>query len=912
MNIRTCFHTKVLNAWPLALSACVCIAPMSVDAGVDRGPMKLVFKTPESRQFQVVSPLGFNWVLPWDESGSDPLLTPELLGSDQDPFIYLTQGAPWEGSAILRPTSRWVLAIDDVDKSEAVLRSTLSTAPWTPGFTEERFPGVWVIHQKSAMEAVLNSDYFASKVNILASYPIWINESIKSRTKYEPLPDDELFASNQWNLDSRDSNKRRQPGGLNVRGAWPQTLGAGARVAIVDDGIEMDHPDLVDRLNPGASYNFISEKVDGNPTSILHDHGTAVAGLVAATMNNEIGIAGVAPEAELVSWQIVDDDGTYAATDQLSAMFEYEIEETQVQNHSWGPSIEGLSGPTFLERFAITHAVENGRNGKGVVLVRAAGNDRAQRFNVNQDGYANSPESITVAATLKNGRVASYSNPGSTVLVAAPGADFGDSPFATTDRQGTLGYNWFNGTRGDYVTSGFVGTSAATPQISGLVALILSMNPELGYRDVQQILALASRISDRSDPDIVVNGVGLEISHNVGYGVPDAGLALLLAQSWTPRSALETLSFSNTLGGVIPDAGFVLETRRADGSPILNVPSEIQVRSSDGIFPAHSTAWMSLGDIGHGATTPVQDLTGKVALIERGVRFISDQLQTAESFGAELAVIFNQFSFPEWFEIQNADRAYIPAVAMKEADGLALRAALQQFGDVEARIQNKTYEAYWDVENSLSCEFVGVRLRTNHLRRGDLRLELVSPSGVVSVLQTRNFDESPGPLDWTYYSVRHFYENSKGRWTLRVLDEVAGNAGFVFESTLIIRGVSIEDTDLDGLPDSWENSELAGLEFNAYDDPDLDGFTNLMEWLLKSPPLTNQIDFHVTIQAFDGGRFRISWPGRTGANYLIDRSRIPQGPYSQPVTIPGVFPETEWIFQPLNNPIQWFRWQEDF
>jgi hypothetical protein len=143
------------------------------------------------------------------------------------------------------------------------------------------------------------------------------------------------------------------------------------------------------------------------------------------------------------------------------------------------------------------------------------------------------------------------------------------------------------------------------------------------------------------------------------------------------------------------------------------------------------------------------------------------------------------------------------------------------------------------------------------------------------------------------------------------LDEVAGNAGFVFESTLIIRGVSIEDTDLDGLPDSWEIEQLAGLGFSAYDDPDLDGFTNLMEWLLKSPPLTNQIDFHVSIQAFDGGRFRISWPGREGASYVIDRSRIPQGPYSQPVTIPGVFPETEWIFLPLNNPIQWFRWQED-
>jgi len=165
MNLRTFLHAKLLNAWPLPLSACLCVAPVSVDAGVYRDPMKLVFKTPESRQFQVVSPLGLNWVLPWNESGSDPLLTPGILGSDQDPFIYLIQGAQWKGAAILRPTSRWVLAINDEDKSEAALRSTLSTAPWTPDFTEERFPGVWVIHQKSAMEAVLNSDYFASKAH---------------------------------------------------------------------------------------------------------------------------------------------------------------------------------------------------------------------------------------------------------------------------------------------------------------------------------------------------------------------------------------------------------------------------------------------------------------------------------------------------------------------------------------------------------------------------------------------------------------------------------------------------------------------------------------------------------------------------------------------------------------------------
>src|SRR5206468_4465549 len=113
-------------------------------------------------------------------------------------------------------------------------------------------------------------------------------------------------------------------------------------------------------------------------------------------------------------------------------------------------------------------------------------------------------------------------------------------------------------------STGFSGTSASAPQISGLAALILSANPALTYRDVQQILILSARHFDLADPDLKTNGAGFRVSHNVGFGVPDAGQAVALARSWLNRPSVTnvTLTTANLQG--IPDDGLRLLITNSD------------------------------------------------------------------------------------------------------------------------------------------------------------------------------------------------------------------------------------------------------------------------------------------------------------------------------------------------------------
>src|SRR5439155_22651122 len=128
----------------------------------------------------------------------------------------------------------------------------------------------------------------------------------------------------------------------------------------------------------------------------------------------------------------------------------------------------------------ISIAVTRGGGGKGVVIVLAAGNSRLDASNANDDGYGNDPRAIAVAAVRQDGRACYFSNPGACLLVGAPSGDPTSDPdpigpdVLTTDRTGSAGFNTGTGDSADY--TGFAGTSASSPEVAGVAALVLSAN----------------------------------------------------------------------------------------------------------------------------------------------------------------------------------------------------------------------------------------------------------------------------------------------------------------------------------------------------------------------------------------------------------------------------------------------------
>src|SRR5947208_14831178 len=169
--------------------------------------------------------------------------------------------------------------------------------------------------------------------------------------------------------------------------------------------------------------------------------------------------------------------------------------------------------------------------------------------------------------------------------------------------------------------------------------------------------------------------------------------------------------------------------------------------------------------------------------------------------------------------------APIPAVMIDQDSGESLRGYLQTNAMARAQLQLNAARYAFAVTNTWICEHIGVRVQADHSRRGDLRITLLSPQGMLSVLQQVNFDNLAGPADWTYYSTLHFGESSAGTWTVSIGDEEPLNSGSVQFVALSIDGVPITDADRDGLDDNWEMAHFGSLQtYGPQDDPDGDGY----------------------------------------------------------------------------------------
>ena len=784
-------------------------------------------------------------------------------------------------------------------------------------------PDVFILQAPDAITAMREAEAILELPEVTASYPV-MRRSVELQGAYAARPNDQYYAA-QWNLEDRNSSGTAVGTDLNVRAAWPITQGEGITIAIGDVGIEFAHIELAPRLVGAPHFNFTGQSTNVTPAfgSAFWAHGTEVAGLAAAEINNGKGMAGVAPKAKLASWVLFGTNQFLASDEQVMDAYQYASNTVAVQNLSWGNGGLTLDGPSLLEQIGISNALTLGRFGRGVIMVRSAGNDRPFGANCNDDGYPSDPRVIAVGAIFRDGRPASYTEPGACVLIAAPSGDNNINLF-TTDLLGTRGANPleycppFNPDcptkdLSDYVFNslGFAGTSAAAPEVSGIAALILSANTNLTYRDVQQILIFSARYFAFVDPDVVTNGAGFRVGHNLGFGVPDAGAAVNLAQNWSNRPPLTNLILTATNPAAIPDDGLRL-LAAAIGTPQINF--SIRTLPSVGIQPDVPTAIVPLADVGGATNVIAQNLTNKAALIQRtmGINF-SDQINRAAQAGAAFAVIFNSVtnvgSCPGGDQLCNmggTDYVPIPAVFIGLTDGSALRNLLQQGTNVLSQLKLQTTNYTFFVTNTLSCEHVGVRVKTDHPLRGDLRITLVSPQGTRSVLQRFNGDISAGPVDWTYYSTHHFYESSAGIWTVSFGDEFADNFGNVQSVSLEIKGVAITDNDEDGLDDIWELANFGWLASEPTDDPDKDGNNNAREQILGTSPNAIDATFRLDFSRLDSTLGRLSWPSSEAFNYEV-QTGTNVAILNMVTNVAGKFPETEWLTPFPTTGSQFFR-----
>ena len=234
---------------------------------------------------------------------------------------------------------------------------------------------------------------------------------------------------------------------MNIESAWDVTQGNGVKVAILDTGINLNHPDLAGKVV--LQKSFISNTVeDGN------GHGTHVAGIIAADTNNSTGIAGTCPQCQLIIGKVLDDSGSGTTSNATAGITWAADNGAKVINLSLGTT-EPSTASLYAQ--AVNYAMS-----KGAVVVAAAGNDGSSQLNY----PAATTNVISVAATTNIDQKASYSNFGSYVQIAAPGDNVLSTGPTHSFQLQPFGYSF--STPYMYLS----GTSMATPYVAGIAALV--------------------------------------------------------------------------------------------------------------------------------------------------------------------------------------------------------------------------------------------------------------------------------------------------------------------------------------------------------------------------------------------------------------------------------------------------------
>ena len=346
----------------------------------------------------------------------------------------------------------------------------------------------------------------------------------------------DTYFSDQWGL-----NNTGQYGGtagvdIKTTQAWTITTGnPNIKIAILDSGTDLAHPDLEDNLLQG--YDATGGNNNGNHSG--HPHGTACAGIAAARGNNSRGIAGVAYHSRILPIHMGSDP---LASDVAAGLNWARLNGANVVSMSFG----------IEETNAINTAISNAYS-SNCVLVAATGNSNtssviypAKNLNVIAVG-AVSPCGERKSYSSCDGITLWGSNYGSELSVVAPGIFI-----STTDIRGNGGYN-YSGKSNDYsdrdYTQWFNGTSAATPYVAGVAALILSVNPNLTALQVRSIIeSTAQKVGGYSYQTTSGRPNGTW-HQEMGYGLVNAYAAVQAASCTTTNFTNQTVTANRTITG---------------------------------------------------------------------------------------------------------------------------------------------------------------------------------------------------------------------------------------------------------------------------------------------------------------------------------------------------------------------------
>ena len=378
---------------------------------------------------------------------------------------------------------------------------------------------VFIVELQNGYDAISICNSLFESGNVVFAQPNWgMYGKFAQNDKY----------SYQWNLHTNSAYD------INVEAAWNLAEGEGIKVAVLDEGIELTHPDLVANLLPGYDATNGSQVGAEGSHQAGDDHGTRCAGIIAASDNN-IGIKGIAYKSKIIPIRIAysdpnNPDDWIAYSDEIVEAIKYawKTAGADVLSNSWSYDPGGIDAAVNNE---IDSAIVQGRGGKGCVVVFASGNDAND--DVNYPGALSNV--IAVGSINSSGIRATSSNYGIDLDIVAPGVGI-----TTTDINGGYCYN-------------YGGTSAACPHVAGVAALLLSYRPNLmGYQVKQAIERTARKIGQSENRYTYVDYSQLNIppqlrgffppngswNSEVGYGLVDAYAALSYVDLLYPTADL--------------------------------------------------------------------------------------------------------------------------------------------------------------------------------------------------------------------------------------------------------------------------------------------------------------------------------------------------------------------------------------